>query len=68
MKTPEEKFNNDPDYRRLVDTLESLIAKAQFTPSEIREAAIFACIRYETRRQLSHIETRFSDHQTDTDF
>lgn len=49
MKTPNEKYNNDPAYRRLVMTMESLIAGAEFTPSEIREAAMLACIHYEMR-------------------
>lgn len=49
MKTPEEKYANDPMYHALVDTLEYMIHKAEFTPSEIREAAMFACIRYEEK-------------------
>ena len=52
MKTPREKFENDPDYRALVLTLECYIERALFTPSELREAAVFACIRYEQRRQI----------------
>jgi hypothetical protein len=50
MKTPREKYHNDPSYRNLVSTLESLIYRAEFTPSEIREAAMFAAIRYESMR------------------
>lgn len=50
MKTPAEKYMNDPHYHRLVDTLEHFINQAQFTPSELREAAILACINYETKR------------------
>jgi hypothetical protein len=47
MKTPQEKYQNDPKYRMLVDTMENLIHQAEFTPSEVREAAMFACIKYE---------------------
>ena len=50
MKTPQEKYERDPEYRRLVDVLENSVCSATFTPSEIREAAIYACIRYEIRR------------------
>lgn len=53
MKTPEEKYKNDVEYHQLVDLLESFIHNAQFTPSEIREAAIFACIKYESRKGRS---------------
>ena len=44
MKTPKEKYANDNNYRRLVDMLEALIVQAEFTPSEIREACMLACI------------------------
>lgn len=49
MKTPKEKYMNDPEYRQLVLTLESLIEQARFTPSELREACILASINYEMR-------------------
>ncbi len=49
MKTPKEKYMNDPDYNHLVKTLEQMIEQARFTPSELREAVILACINYEMR-------------------
>jgi hypothetical protein len=49
MKTPREKYMNDPEYNALVTTLESFIERAQFSPSELREAAVLACINYEMR-------------------
>ena len=52
MKTPKEKYANDPNYRRIVDMLEALIAKAEFTPSEIREACMLACILHEHYRRI----------------
>ena len=47
MKTPRAKYENDPEYHRLVDTLVNSIITMHYTPSEIREAAILACIIYE---------------------
>ena len=47
MKTPRAKYDNDPAYRNLVQMLTAQIMQAHYTPSEIREAALFACIQYE---------------------
>ena len=49
MRTPKEKYMNDPEYHNLVCTLESLIEAARFTPSELREACLLASINYEMR-------------------
>jgi hypothetical protein len=48
--SPRDKYENDPEYRNLVNLLEGVIHEARFTPSELREACIFACIRYEQHR------------------
>jgi hypothetical protein len=47
MKTPEQKYMHDDEYHFLVDLLENFIRRNQYTPSEIREAAMFAYIKYE---------------------
>lgn len=60
MKTPREKYMNDPEYHQLVCTLESFIERAQFSPSELREAAVLACINYEMR----HVRERTIDPRT----
>ena len=52
MKNPKEKYANDNNYRRLVDMLEALIVQAEFTPSEIREACMLACILNEQYRRV----------------
>lgn len=52
MKTPREKYLNDHMYMSLVNMLTSYIHQAQFTPSELREAAILACIRYEEQKVM----------------
>ena len=47
MKTPMEKYQNDVAYKTFVDMLVDAIIKCQYTPSEIREMSLFACILYE---------------------
>jgi hypothetical protein len=53
MKTPRDKYHNDPQFNSLVNLLESFIYSAQFTPSELREACVMASINYE----MKHIGT-----------
>jgi hypothetical protein len=45
----EHRYNTDPLYRRLVETFMIAIAELQLTPSEVRESAVYACIRFEER-------------------
>ena len=47
MKSPRERYFDDPIFHQLVDTMVSAIMQSQFTPSEIRDAALLASIRYE---------------------
>jgi hypothetical protein len=49
MKSPREKYMNDPEYHYLVQLLESFIDRAMFTPSELREACVLASINHEMR-------------------
>ena len=49
MRSPKDKYLNDPEYSHLVHMLEGLIEQARFTPSELREACILASINYEMR-------------------
>lgn len=46
----ERRFANDPHFHALVTMLEQQIETLQLSPSEIREAAMFACYRVEMRR------------------
>lgn len=64
MKTPRDKYLNDPEYNRLVDMLESFVEHARFTPSELREAAVLACINYEMR----HVRDRAIDPRAEEAF
>jgi len=64
MKTPREKNMNDPEYHQLVVMLENFIERAQFTPSELREAALLASINYEMR----HVRQYTIDPRTEEAF
>lgn len=44
---PRDKYYRDPAYYALVNAIEQIICRAEFSPSEIREAAVLACINYE---------------------
>lgn len=50
MQYPKDRYLTDPMYKSLVDMLESYIHRAEFTPSELREAAILASINYESKQ------------------
>lgn len=39
-----EAYRNDPVYHQLVEVLINQVETLQLTPSELREAAVFACI------------------------
>ena len=54
MISPKEKYETDPNYCQLVDLIETFLHNAEFTPSEVREAAVMACIHYEMRYGLKH--------------
>lgn len=48
--TPAKRYQTDPEYHLLVDSLEDQIHRARFTPTELQEACILACINYEHHR------------------
>ena len=45
-----QKYEDDPHFRVLVDTMTSLLWNGEYTGSEIREAAIFAMMKVEAIR------------------
>jgi hypothetical protein len=45
-----QKYVDDPHYRILVDTMTGLLWNGDYTPSEIRQAAIFAAMKVEATR------------------
>lgn len=48
-----ERYRHDLQFRALLDWLQSMVLKLELTPSEIREAATFACILIEERRPMA---------------
>lgn len=50
--TPAVRFQRDPAFATLVNLLESFLHTTEFTPTEIREAALLAAVNYEMRRRF----------------
>jgi hypothetical protein len=50
MKTAWDRYHSDATYKRVVDTMESLIFSGDLTPAEMREAAVLASINFENKR------------------
>jgi hypothetical protein len=49
FETAETRYQRDPAFQSLVDVMCAHIARLQFTPTEMREAAMLACIKFEQR-------------------
>lgn len=49
-RTPDARYRGDAKFRALVDMMEAYLHNADFTPSEMREAALLAAINFERRR------------------
>lgn len=43
----EDRYLNDPVYKTLVDTMYHVMCQGNFTPSELREAAMLAAMKFE---------------------
>lgn len=56
MDTPEQRYTRDPIFKHFVDVIESMLHKAEMSPSEVREGAMLACIYFEMRRPLPTFE------------
>lgn len=50
MEKAAEAYASDPEFRRVVDTLIAAMLEMQYTPMELRAAAMFAAIRVENER------------------
>lgn len=47
MRTIDDRYKSDPVFRQIADMMLSLIRELRTTPTEIREAAMYAQLRYE---------------------
>ena len=45
--TAEERYHHDPHFRVLVDAIYAAIVEMKYTPTEVRDAAMLAAIKYE---------------------
>lgn len=45
---PEWRYQHDLKFKGYVDLMHHLIQRAELTPTEVREAAMLACIHYES--------------------
>ena len=50
MYSMQEKYERDPVFNMLVRQMESWIYQHDYSPSELREAAVMASINYESHR------------------
>lgn len=49
--SPRDRYNRDPQFNCLVNAQVQLLEKCEFSPSEMRGAAVLACILYEERHR-----------------
>ena len=61
MMTPEQRYYQDAAFKQLVDVMEHFIIKADYTPTELREAAMLAAIHYEYHAVRSRFIFRDDD-------
>ena len=54
MRTADQNYMMNPEYKMLVDYMEKDIRDHQYSPSEMREAAVLACVHYEMRNPRPH--------------
>lgn len=55
MKTPAERYRQDPYFYNIVNLLRAELARGDFTPSELREAVILAA----TMHEMEHVRPLF---------
>ena len=59
----EDRYQTDPEFHRLVQSLYHLIEDARYTPTELRDALILAATKYEmTHLRMSHMMDEINLH------
>jgi hypothetical protein len=56
MRRVEDRYCNDANFHQFVQMMQRCIEELHLTPSEVREAAVFACVRLEMMRSRASIE------------
>ncbi len=54
QRSPKDRYENDPAYKQLTDAIEAMIHESRFSPSEVRECAVLACVHHEMRYGFKH--------------
>lgn len=49
FRSMSDRYDRDPVFHAMVNALEDMIEKLEMTPTEVREAAMYAVIRFEYR-------------------
>lgn len=65
MRTPEQNYYSNPEFKALVDYMENAIHHFQYSPSEMREAAMLACVHFEMKRPPRGMCQTFEDVRRD---
>jgi|GEM_PF-6823178 len=52
----QQRYLHDAEFHALVDYIEQMAERLQYTPGEVRDAAMFAMLRLEMRRYVRSIE------------
>jgi hypothetical protein len=61
MDDARQKYLNDIWFHNMVDAIYAVLVEAQMTPHEVRQAAVFACTKYEMERPLEEAGKEESD-------
>lgn len=60
LRSAEERYLHDPIFHQFVVSIQQVIETLEMTPSEVREACIFACVLAERNRLLT-VGMRYPD-------